>query len=294
MDPAEGREKAPPPPGRAVPCVGPSLGGVSSAGPWSFCLKGPSPRRPAVSILPDAPSRSFTGSGVPPARPTPRGSPLPQGPTPRPPPVASASRPPEEGEGSDKGWGSACLPGSGPRGSGGGGGESARFSVTSAGASGRRPGHQSPLCRSAAPAAVRGADRAGPRPPTSPGLRGTGNRPWGEGTGHTRSCEAPVRVPTPSLLALGTRARVTRRGGGQDAPQPSSGHLAAPVPRQASAEPGGGQGSLPGPPRAPLSTPGGSSIQPLAQDHRAPLTPGAVTGPPRASLPTVPLDHVAS
>lgn len=53
--------------GRAVPCVGPFLGGVSSAGPWSFCLKGPSPRRPAVSILPDASSRSFTGSGVPPA-----------------------------------------------------------------------------------------------------------------------------------------------------------------------------------------------------------------------------------
>ena len=63
---------------------------------------------------------------VPPAHPAPRGSPLPQGPTPRPPPVASASRPPEEGEGSDKGWWSACLPGRGPRGSGGGGGAPAR------------------------------------------------------------------------------------------------------------------------------------------------------------------------
>ena len=85
VEPAEGREKAPPPPGPGCPlrgplwlpspsslppqphAVGPSLGGVSSPGPWSFCLKGPSPRRPAVSILPDAPSHSFTGSGLPPA-----------------------------------------------------------------------------------------------------------------------------------------------------------------------------------------------------------------------------------
>lgn len=210
MEPAKGREKAPPPPGPGCPLRGPLPRWRQLCRALEFLPKrpfSPPPCRLHTARRIEPQLHGFRGPSclapcpVSPARPTPRGSPLPQGPTPRPPPVASASRPPEEGEGSDKGWGVSLSPqkraprlwrrgrGASP--------ESARFSVTSAGASGRRPGHQSPLCRSAAPAAVRGADRAGPQPPTSPGLRGTGNRPWGAGTGHTRSCEAPVRVPTP-------------------------------------------------------------------------------------------------
>lgn len=135
MEPAKGREKAPPPPGPGCPLRGPLPRWRQLCRALEFLPKRPfSPPscrlHTARRIEPQL--HGFRGPSclapcpVSPARPTPRGSPLPQGPTPRPPPVASASRPPEEGEGSDKGWGSACLPRSGPPGSGGGGGAPVR------------------------------------------------------------------------------------------------------------------------------------------------------------------------